>query len=106
MKKTEVARLLRDDLFAREQAIAAELVKANAFVDHMRRARAELGLTGTLGDGAIARGKDAVASLEQAKADLAAAHEELHAIMKMTNIRGVAAFEKLPTGSEARLSVG
>lgn len=90
MKRTQVAREVRDHLHATEAAMDAVVANAEATLARMVLAKTELGLTGTMGDAAIARMRDTVAGLKQARFDLADSHNESYTVLRSTQIRGVA----------------
>ncbi len=90
MKRTQVAREVRDQLHATEASMDAMLADTQAMLERLIAAKSELGLTGTMGDAAIARMSDAVAELEQARSSLMASHQEAYVVLQATNIRGVA----------------
>lgn len=98
MKRTEVAREVRDELHATEAAMEAMIVQAEATLARLRSAKAELGLTGTMGDAAIARMGDTVAALHGARESLIESHQESYAVLQATNIRGVASVPTFGTG--------
>ena len=91
MMRTMVARQVRDELHAAEASMDQAVAAARATLDRLISAKVELGLTGTMGDAAIARMRDSVATLEQARLLMNESHEESYAVLKATNIRGVAA---------------
>ena len=90
MQRIQVAREVRDALHATEASLEATLATSRETLARMISAKTELGLTGTMGDAAIARVRETVATLEQAYAALAEGHGEAYRILKATNIRGVA----------------
>lgn len=91
MLRTMVARQVRDELHGAEASMEQALTDARATLDRLVSAKTELGLTGTLGDAAIARMQDSVAALEAARESMIESHQESYAVLKLTNIRGVAA---------------
>lgn len=90
MTRTEVAREVRDELHTTEAALDAMIAQADATLARLVSARAELGLSGTLGEAGVARMRDTIASLRDAREALIETHREAYAVMKATNIRGVA----------------
>lgn len=90
MMRTQVAREVRDELHATEAAMEAMIVQAEATLARLVSAKGELGLTGTMGDAAIARMRDTVAELHGARQALIESHQEAYTVLQATNIRGVA----------------
>ena len=88
MKRTLVAREIADSLHATEASLEATLASSRATLERMLAAKAELGLTGTVGDAALARVRESVAAMEQARALMIDGHEEAYAVMKAIDIRG------------------
>ena len=89
MKKTQIAREVADSLHTSEAAIAAALQESRETLSRLKAAKVELGLTGTMGDSAIARWTESVATLEAAQSAMFESHADCHRVMKLTNIRGV-----------------
>jgi hypothetical protein len=85
-----VARQVRDELHGAEASMDKALADARAALDRLVSAKTELGLTGTMGDSAIARMRESVAALEDARACMIESHMDSYAVLKATNIRGVA----------------
>lgn len=90
MKRTMVAREVRDQLHGAEASMETALTDARRTLERLVAARAELGLTGTLGDAAIARMQESVASLAEAQALMIESHMDSYAVLKAVDIRGVA----------------
>jgi hypothetical protein len=90
MKRTEVAREVRDALHATEASLEATLASSQATLARMIAAKSELGLTGTMGDAAIARMRESIDALERAYDSMFEGHHEAYTVLKATNIRGVA----------------
>jgi len=90
MMRTQVAREVAAELHTAEASLDKALADVRATLDRMVAAKGELGLTGTMGDGSIARLRDTEAALLQAREALIESHQEAYAVMKATNIRGVA----------------
>lgn len=91
MKKIEVVRDVATTLHGAEQAVGAAVIEAKKGLQRLKAAKAELGLTGTLGDAAIARWAESVATLEAALDEMMESHGESYRIMQMLNLRSVAA---------------
>jgi hypothetical protein len=92
MNRTQVAREVADSLHATEASLEATLESARQTLERMIVAKAELGLTGTMGDAAIARVRDALTTLEDAYICISEGHQEAYTVLKATNIRGTAAW--------------
>ena len=90
MMRTMVARRVRDELHGAEASLETALSDARSTLERLVSAKTELGLTGTMGDAAIARMRDSVAALEQAQQSMIESHQESYAVLKTTHIRGVA----------------
>lgn len=88
MKRIQIAREVRDELHATEAAMDALLAQTEATLARMLAAKAELGLTGTVGDAAIARMRDTVADLQGARETLVESHQEVYAVYGMLNFKG------------------
>jgi hypothetical protein len=99
MKRTMVAREVRDQLHGAEASMEAALADARVTLERLVTAKVELGLTGTLGDAAIARMRDTVSALEAAQASLIESHKESYTVLQATNIRGVAFGATFPDGA-------
>ena len=102
MKRTEVAREVRDALHETEASLRATIASSRSTLERMVASKTELGLTGTMGDAAIARMRETVDALEQAYVVLADSHAEAYTVLKATNIRGVAASPTPVLGSAER----
>lgn len=87
MKRTEVVRECVDALHTTEASLAATLASATQTLERLAAAKAELGLTGTVGDACMARLRDTVAALGEAEAALIEAHQGAYRIAKATNLR-------------------
>jgi class 3 adenylate cyclase len=90
MKRTQVARHTAEVLHTAEESLEATLVHSRKALERLVAAKAELGLTGTVGDAAIAGWADAVAALETAQIAMVDAHKEAYKVVKDVDIRGVA----------------
>lgn len=92
MLRTMVARQVRDELHGAEASMEKALADARSTLERLVAAKTELGLTGTMGDAAIARMRDSVAALEGARELMIESHHESYTVLKLANIRGVASF--------------
>lgn len=90
MMRTMVARQVRDELHGAEASMDKALADARSALERLVAAKTELGLTGTMGDAAIARMRDTVDALLEARIALIESHQEAYTVLKATNIRGVA----------------
>jgi hypothetical protein len=90
MMRTIVARQVRDELHGAEASMEKALADARSTLERLIAAKTELSLTGTMGDSAIARMRDSVAALEEARELMIDSHRESYTVLKATNIRGVA----------------
>ena len=99
MKRTQVARHTAEVLHTAEESLEATLANSKAALERLIAAKTELGLTGTVGDAAIARWADAVATLEQAQREMFESHKEAAAVLKAVDIRGVS-WTIIPTLNE------
>jgi hypothetical protein len=82
MLRTIVARQVRDELHGAEASLETALTDARATLERLIAAKTELGLTGTMGDAAIARMRDSVATLEQAQELMVESHRESYTVLK------------------------
>lgn len=98
MNRTDVAREVRDQLHATEAAMEAMIVQTEATLARMVSAKTELGLTGTMGDTAIARMRETLAALHGARESLMDSHGEAYVVLKAAHIRGVASVPTFGTG--------
>ena len=89
MKRTQVARHTAEVLHTAEESLEATIANSKQALERLIAAKAELGLTGTMGDATIAGWTDAVQALELAQTKMYAAHAEAHKVMKAVDIRGV-----------------
>lgn len=87
MKRTQVARECADALHATEASLEATLASSRQTLERLLAARAEIGLTGTVGDAGIARLQEVVATLEQAQSVLIEGHQEAYRVMQSLNLR-------------------
>lgn len=85
--RVTIAREIRDDLYALEAGVLTQLEAARSYVTRLETARVELGMTGTLGDAAVMRAKDAVAALETVYAELLDHHDEIVMVKEAINLR-------------------
>jgi hypothetical protein len=90
MKRTQVAREVRDALHTTEASLDATIASTRAAIERMLAAKAEMGLTGTIGDAALARMQESLAAMEEARASMIDGHQEIYAIMKALDLRTVA----------------
>jgi len=90
MKRTEVVRECVDTLHATEASLASTIASAEQTLERLIAAKAQLGLTGTVGDACIARMKDAVDALGEAKGAVVEAHKDAYRVAKSTNLRTTA----------------
>ena len=92
MKKTMAARETAGTMHTAEKAVTAALNEARTALVRLKAAKGELGMTGTVGDAAIARWTEAVALLERADATMTESHTEAYRALMSVNIRGTAFF--------------
>ena len=97
MKKTVAARETAETMHAAEEALQSALEQARAALVRMQAAKIELGMTGTVGDAAIAQWAQAVAVLEEGWEVMTGSHREAYQALTAVSIRGVAF---LPTNWE------
>ena len=90
MKKIEVVRDVAGTLHGAEEALGAALAESKRALARLKAAKSELGLTGTVGDAAIARWAECVAALEEARSAMVESHRESYRIMQLLNIRQAA----------------
>ena len=102
MKRTQVAREVADALHATEASLEATLASARKTLDRMVAAKAELGLTGTMGDASLARVREAIESIEQSRELLWEGHQEAYAVMQTVYIRPVMPITDRPIGLAPR----
>jgi hypothetical protein len=86
MKRIQICRNVRDEVHDVEARLEAALAGSKELVETLRKARAGLGLTGTVGDAAIARAEEAAAALEQAKAAMIESHVEMYEVYRNLRI--------------------
>jgi len=98
MNKTQVAREVADALHKTEASLEATLAGARRTLERMVAAKAELGLTGTLGDAGLARIREAVEALETSADLIWEGHQEAYAVMKTVYIRPMMPVTDRPTG--------
>jgi hypothetical protein len=98
--RTEICEGVRDTLWALEAAHDAQIQAARVYVAQLQAAKVALGLTGTMGDAAIARAQDHLATLELSREQLTESHEEAFIVLKATRVPNVAIGNKwtVPTG--------
>lgn len=104
--RAEIGCEVRDELYALEASMDAQIKAAKAYVDRLSTAKSELGLTGTIGDATIARAQGCVAALEIARAELWESHDEVYTVMKAVNIRGVAIANPVKAADRAERLAG
>jgi len=90
MKKVQVIRETGDVLHEAEAAVEATLASAKLAVERLIRAKAELGLNGTVGDAAIAGFVDAVALLEEARTSMYEGLRDAQEVAKLLDLRSYA----------------
>lgn len=93
MMRTMVARQVRDELHGAEASVDKALADARSALERLVAAKTELGLTGTMGDSAIARMRESVDALQEARALMIESHMDSYAVLKATNLRSVASFQ-------------
>lgn len=98
MKKIVVAREVADSLHATEASLEAALVSARRTLERMTAAKAELGLTGTMGDAALARVRESIAAMEHAGELMMEGHREAYRIHKTVDPRNRAEIVNTPPG--------
>ena len=97
MEKVFVAQRVATKLFATENAVDAALAEASELMADMLRARKDLGLAATFGDGAASKLVEAIAALGQARTAMVAAHGELNDAKLRIGVRTkLAGFEDKP----------
>ncbi len=87
MEKVFVAQKVARKLFATEAALDAAMTEAAELMSEMLKARAELGLSATVGDAASAKLVDAIAALGQARTAVVGAHAELDQVRVRIGVR-------------------
>jgi hypothetical protein len=90
MKKTVAARETADTMHAAEEALGMALQEAKTALARMKVAKVELGMTGTVGDAAIARWAESVQLLDEAWTTMVESHQDAYRALQAVNIRGVA----------------
>ena len=90
MKRTQVVRETAQSIQAAEAALDATIVEAQQALERMIAAKMELGLTGTVGDAAIARVREGCEALRAARQLIGEGHDEATVVLKAMNIRGTA----------------
>lgn len=90
MKKTIAARETADAMHAAEDALGVALRDAKTALTRMKAAKVELGMTGTVGDAAIARWSESVQLLDVAWTTMTESHQDAYRALQAVNIRGVA----------------
>ncbi len=101
MKRTQVVREVASTLHTTEASLEGALASSKQALERLIAAKVELGLTGTFGDASIARMKDSVAALEQARASMIESHQEAYAILTTLNLRTVSYDPTYKMGSVA-----
>jgi hypothetical protein len=76
MKRTQVVREAADAMHVAEASMEQTLATSRQALEHLVAAKSQLGLTGTLGDAAIARVEEAIVAMEQAQATFIEGHNE------------------------------
>lgn len=89
MKRTQVVREVADELHKAEAVIESAVAESEAALQRLISARKELGLTGTLGDAAIARVRESLASMREARTSFYEGHEEVYRIYQMLDMKDV-----------------
>ena len=90
MKRTQVAREVRDALHTTEAALDASIESTRATIERLLAAKAEMGLTGTIGDAALACMRQSLAAMEESRAAMIDGHQEIYTVMKALDLRTVA----------------
>ena len=90
MLRTTAVRETRDELHKAEAAMRQAMEDARSAQQRLIAAKKDLGLTGTMGDRAIARWTESVETMEQSYELMVEAHQEAYAVLKATNLRHVA----------------
>ena len=85
--KMMVAQGVANRLFATEKAIDAALGEASGLMGEMLTSREELRISATVGEDAVAKVAEAVATLAQARHAVVAAHRELEQVKLRIGIR-------------------
>jgi hypothetical protein len=98
MKRTQVARECADALHGTEASLEATLISARKTLERLTAARAEMGLTGTVGDAGLARIRESVAALEEAAALIREGHQEAYAVLKTVDVRTSMELTRFPEG--------
>ncbi len=90
MLRTDAVRQTRDELHKAEAAMQKAMEDARLAHQRLIAAKKDLGLTGSMGDRAIARWGESVETMEQAWELMVEGHQEAYAVLKYTNLRHVA----------------
>lgn len=98
--KMLVAQGVANKLFATETAIDAAMVEASQLMTAMLASRGELRMAATVGDEAVAKVAEAVATLAAARKQVVAAHGELAEVKLRLGIRTRMMGEYQKTASE------
>ncbi len=99
MEKVFVAQRVANKLFSTENAVDAALAEATELMSVMLRARADLGLSATVGDQAASKLIEAISALGEARSAMVAAHAQLDETRLRIGIRTkLAGVEDKPGG--------
>ena len=85
--KMMVAQGVANRLFATEAAIDAALAETSGLMGAMMSSRGELRIAATVGEDAVAKVAEAMATLAQARSSVVAAHRELEQVKLRIGIR-------------------
>ena len=85
--KMIIAQGVANRLFATEKAIDAALVESSGLMGAMMASREELRISATVGDDAVAKVAEALATLTAARSQVVAAHRELEQVKLRIGIR-------------------
>ena len=99
VEKVFVAQRVANKLFSTENAVDAALAEATELMSVMLRARADLGLSATIGDQAASKLIEAISALGEARSAMVAAHAQLDETRLRIGIRTkLAGVEDKPGG--------
>lgn len=103
--KMMVAQGVANRLFATETAIDAAMVEASQLMGAMLTSREELHMSASVGDEAVAKIAQALATLSTARQQVVAAHEELAEVKLRLGIRTRMMGEQQKTKSSAAVDL-
>ena len=87
MTKKEVAHGCADALHATEESLEATIASAREAMERLIGAKAQFGLTGTVGATGLARMQESIRALEEARDELHGAHREAYRILRTVDPR-------------------